>query len=68
MKTSPKKILLFKKDGKLNMEIYTDANYTGSITNRRSTSKYCMFLGGKLVTRRSKKNVVSRSRRLNFVI
>ncbi|RDX85925.1 Copia protein, partial [Mucuna pruriens] len=34
----------------------------GSIVGRRSTSGYCMFLGGNLVTWRSKKqNVVARS-------
>ena len=44
------------------MKVYTDANYAGSIVDRRSTTGYCMFLGGNLVTWRSKKqNVVARS-------
>ena len=44
------------------MEVYTDADYVGSVTDRRSTSGYCMFLGENLVTWRSKKqNVVARS-------
>ena len=44
------------------MTVYTDANYAGSIVDRRSTTGYCMFLGGNLVTWRSKKqNVVPRS-------
>ncbi|RDX73807.1 putative mitochondrial protein, partial [Mucuna pruriens] len=43
----------------LSMEIYTDADYAGSVVDRRSTLGYCMFLGGNLVTWRSKKqNVV----------
>ena len=44
------------------MELYTDGNYAGLVTDRRSTFGYCMFLGGNLVTWRSKKqNVVARS-------
>ncbi|RDX65732.1 hypothetical protein CR513_55583, partial [Mucuna pruriens] len=59
---SPGKGLLFKKEGTLSMEIYTDVDYAGSVVDRRSTSGYCMFLGGNLVTWRSKKqNVVARS-------
>lgn len=44
------------------MKVYTDADYARSIVDRRSTTRYCMFLGGNLVTWRSKKqNVVARS-------
>ncbi|RDX70453.1 putative mitochondrial protein, partial [Mucuna pruriens] len=54
--------LLYKKEGTLSMEIYTDADYARSFVDRRSTSGYCMFLGGNLVTWKSKKqNVVARS-------
>ncbi|RDX60349.1 hypothetical protein CR513_61513, partial [Mucuna pruriens] len=38
--------------------VHTDADYAGSIVDRRSTSRYCMFLGGNLVTWRSKKQTV----------
>ena len=62
LKSSPGRGLLFKKEGKLAMEVYTDADYAGSIVDRRSTTGYCMFLGGNLVAWRSKKqNVVARS-------
>ncbi|RDX58469.1 Copia protein, partial [Mucuna pruriens] len=41
---------------------YLKANYVGSVVDRRSTSGYCMFLRGNLVSWRSKKqNVVARS-------
>ncbi|RDY05095.1 Copia protein, partial [Mucuna pruriens] len=58
LKASLGKGLLFKKEGTLSMEIYTDADYAGSVVDRRSTSRYCMFLGGNLVTWRSKKQNV----------
>ncbi|CAA6656871.1 unnamed protein product [Spirodela intermedia] len=54
--------LLFKRNGGTSVEIYRDADYTGSVVNRRPTSGYCSFIGENLVTWRSKKqNVVARS-------
>ncbi|EXB36428.1 hypothetical protein L484_009995 [Morus notabilis] len=54
--------ILFKKNSTLTLEAYTDADYAGSIVDRRSTTGYCTFLGGNLITWRSKKqNVVARS-------
>ena len=54
--------LIFKKCGHLHVEAYTDADWVGSIVDRRSTSGYCKFVGGNLVTWRSKKqNVVARN-------
>ncbi|XP_021802654.1 uncharacterized protein LOC110746726 [Prunus avium] len=51
-----------QKNGHLDLEGYTNADYAGNITDRRSTSGYFTFVGGNLVTCRSKKqNVVSRS-------
>ncbi|XP_059639648.1 uncharacterized mitochondrial protein AtMg00810-like [Cornus florida] len=62
LKGSPGKGLMFKKQGHLQVEVYTDADWAGSIVDRRSTSGYCTFVGGNLVTWRSKKqNVVARS-------
>ena len=44
------------------MEAYTDADYVGSLVDRRATSNYCTFLGGNLITWRNKKqNMVARS-------
>jgi len=44
------------------MKVYTDVDDARSIVDRRSTTGYCKFLGGNLVTWRSKKqNVVARS-------
>lgn len=44
------------------VEACIDADWAGSITNRKSTTGYCTFVWGNLVTWRSKKqNVVARS-------
>ncbi|KAL6323249.1 hypothetical protein AAG906_029256 [Vitis piasezkii] len=46
----------------MELEAYSDADWAESIVDRRSTSRYCTFLGGNLVTWRSKKQpVVARS-------
>ena len=42
--------ILFKRNEGLVLEAYTDADYASSIIDRRSTSGYCTFLGGNLVT------------------
>jgi hypothetical protein len=62
LKGCPGRGLLYKSCGNLKIECYTDADWAGSLDDRRSTSGYCTFLGGNLVTWRSKKqNVVARS-------
>ncbi|RVW89546.1 Retrovirus-related Pol polyprotein from transposon TNT 1-94 [Vitis vinifera] len=44
-------------------EVYSDADWVGNIIDRQSTSGYCSFVSGNLVTWRSKKqSVVARSR------
>ena len=55
LKGTPGKGLLFEKHGHLQVEVYTDADWAGSVIDRRSTSGYCTFVGGNLVTWRSKK-------------
>ncbi|KAM7520863.1 hypothetical protein LguiB_019825 [Lonicera macranthoides] len=62
LKVPPGRGLLFKKHGHLQVEVYTDADWAGSVMDRRSTSGYCSFIRGNLVTWRSKKhNVVAKS-------
>ena len=62
LKMTPGKGLLYKKCDSRNIEIYTDADWAGNIIDRRSTSGYCSYVWGNLVTWRSKKqHVVSRS-------
>ncbi|KAH9783645.1 hypothetical protein KPL71_009401 [Citrus sinensis] len=63
LKTNPgKRILFSKNEDYSNIEVYTDADWAGSVSDRRSTSGYFTFVGGNLVTWRSKKqHVVARS-------
>ncbi|KAA0054163.1 Cysteine-rich RLK (RECEPTOR-like protein kinase) 8 [Cucumis melo var. makuwa] len=62
LKTTPGKGLMFRKTNKKTIEAYTDSDWAGSVVDRKSTSGYCTFVWGNLVTWRSKKqNVVSRS-------
>ena len=54
--------LHFAKNEARTIEAYTDADWAGLVNDRRSTSGYCTFVWGNLVTWRSKKqNVVARS-------
>lgn len=53
---------MFRRSTGLVLEAYTNADYAESIVDKRSTTEYCTFLGGNLVTWRNKKqNVVARS-------
>ncbi|KAM2530612.1 hypothetical protein PS1_028457 [Malus domestica] len=62
LKGAPGKGLIFRKHGHMEVKGYTDADWAGNITDRRSTSGYFTFVAGNLVTWRSKKqNVVARS-------
>ncbi|XP_062103046.1 secreted RxLR effector protein 161-like [Humulus lupulus] len=54
--------LCFKPAAQLTLHGFTDADWASSIDDRRSTSRYCIFLGGNLLSWCSKKqNVVARS-------
>ncbi|XP_062009953.1 secreted RxLR effector protein 161-like [Rosa rugosa] len=55
-------IYLCQRTYVLDLLTETDADWAGNITNRRSTSGYFTFVGGDLVTWKSKKQkVVARS-------
>ena len=57
-----RKGLFFKKCQNRSIKVYIDADWVGSITNKRSTAGYYTFVWGNLVTWRSKKQgVVARS-------
>ncbi|KAL0289693.1 UNVERIFIED_CONTAM: protein ARABIDILLO 2 [Sesamum angustifolium] len=62
IKASPGKGLLFKRYGHVKIEAYSDADYAGAKDDRKSISGYCTYVGGNLVTWRSKKQTkVARS-------
>ncbi|CAL9017404.1 unnamed protein product [Prunus brigantina] len=46
LKVTPGKGLMFCKYGHTDVEGYTDADWAGSVTDRRSTSGYFTFVGG----------------------
>ena len=62
LKSTLGKGLLFSKNNHFRVEAYTDTVWANSITDKRSTSGYCTFVGSNKVTWRSKKqHVVARS-------
>ena len=58
LKSSPGKGTMFKKGNNLDVKGYTDADWAGSIKDRRSIARYFTFVGGNLVTWQSKKQAV----------
>lgn len=58
LKSTHGKGIIFKRNGRIDLEAYTDEDWAGSLVDRRSTSGYCTFLGGNLITWRSKKQPV----------
>jgi hypothetical protein len=62
LKGAPGRGIMFKKYGHSEIAGYTDADWAGSVSDRKSTAGYFTFVGGNLVTWRSKKqNVVTLS-------
>ena len=61
IKSTPRQGVLYKNKGHTQVVGYTDADWAGSPTNRRSTSGYCVFIDGNLISWKSKKHVMTRS-------
>ena len=62
LKGTPGFGITFRRTGKLDLILYTDSDFGGSRVDYRSTTGYCTFLGGNLVTwRRKKQGPVSKS-------
>jgi hypothetical protein len=62
LKSAPGKGLIFRNNGHINIVGYCDSDWASSQDDRRSTSDYCMFVGGNLVSWQSKKQpAVARS-------
>ena len=54
--------ILYSNHGHNRVECFTDADWVGSKEDEKSISGYCVFVGGNLVSWKSKKQgVVSRS-------
>ena len=54
--------ITYKKIGKIDLVLYIDSYFSGSRVNYRSTTGYCTFLGGNLVTWRSiNQSLISKS-------
>ncbi|PNY10972.1 gag-pol polyprotein [Trifolium pratense] len=54
--------LLFPSTSSLELRAYSDADWAGDPTNRKSTTWFCIFLGDSLISWKSKKqDIVSRS-------
>jgi len=52
---SPRLRVLFRKNGHIKLEGFTNAGWARSSSDRRSTTGYYTFMGGNLVTWKSKK-------------
>ena len=62
LKGAPGRGILYSNHGYNRFECFMDPDWAGSKEDRRSTLRYCVFVGGNLVSWKSKKqSVVSRS-------
>ena len=58
LKGSPGQGLLYHNHGHIKIQSYTDVDWAGSVYNRRSTTGYYIFVGGNLISWKSKKQKV----------
>ena len=62
LKRAPGKGLLYRRQGHLHIEAYSDSGFAGDKEDRKSHGGYATYVGGNLVTWRSQKqSIVSRS-------
>ncbi|XP_020258828.1 uncharacterized protein LOC109835255 [Asparagus officinalis] len=62
LKSAPRKELIFRKNGHVSIKDYCNFDWASCADDRRSTTGYCIFIGGNLVWWKSKKQpVVARS-------
>ncbi|CAA6664822.1 unnamed protein product [Spirodela intermedia] len=52
------RVLYYLKGTPVNVKMFTDADYAGSITDQKLTTGHLTFIGGNLVTWRSKTQTV----------
>ena len=55
-KSTPSRSLQFQREQFLDVLAYSDADYAGSSEDRKSTTGFCIFVGGNLVAWKSKKH------------
>lgn len=67
IKYAPRKNLFFSKYDHLKIEAFTDANWIGSLNDKKSTIGYCTLVRSNLITWKSKKqSVVTMSKYSSF--
>lgn len=51
--------ILFKRGGRLTIEVHADAHYVSSITTKRRVIKLLYVFGGNMFTWRNKKQIIA---------